>query len=185
MSSIRAIALIFGLLAAAALLVPAAPATAHESAPLRAPVTAAPEITAPVAAIPAAASSPDTSEPPPVTSEPAGLTPWIVAGALALGGLALRRSPRRAVLIGLMLLLAVFAFEDALHSVHHGLDPKQAQTCTIAAASGHVSGVAVDGAIEASTILVAIGQAVEPDLTPLPLHRLAPDQGRAPPALPA
>ena len=178
MSSIRAIALIFGLLAAAALLVPAAPATAHESAPLLAPATAALEITVPVAAIPASASSPDTSE-------PAGLTPWIVAGALALGGLALRRSPRRAVLIGLMLLLAVFAFEDALHSVHHGLDPKQAQTCTIAAASGHVSGVAVDGAIEASTILVAIGQPVEPDLTPLPLHRLAPDQGRAPPALPA
>jgi hypothetical protein len=33
MSSTRAITLIFGLLAAAALLVPAPPATAHESAP--------------------------------------------------------------------------------------------------------------------------------------------------------
>lgn len=181
MSSIRAIALIFGLLAAAALLVPAAPAVAHESAPLLAPVPEAPaaqEVAAPVTAIPAAAAAP-------ATPEPAGLTPWIVAGALALGGLGLRRSPRRAVLVGLMLLLAVFAFEDALHSVHHGLDPKQAQTCTIAAASGHVSGVAVDGVIEASMILVPIGQAVEPDRTPLPLHRLAPDQGRAPPALPA
>ena len=109
--------------------------------------------------------------------------------AMALGGLmavlSVFSGEPSLVLIGLMLLLAVFAFEDALHSVHHGLDPKQAQTCTIAAASGHVSGVAVDGAIEASTILVAIGQPVEPDLTPLPLHRLAPDQGRAPPALPA
>jgi hypothetical protein len=80
------------------------------------------------------------------------------------------------------MLLALFAFEDALHSVHHGFDPKQAQTCTIAAASGHVSGVAVDGAVEASVTLPVIGQAVESGLASLPLHRLSPDQGRAPPA---
>jgi disulfide bond formation protein DsbB len=108
-----------------------------------------------------------------------------VAGALVLGGLALRRGPRRAAVIGLVLLLALFAFEDALHSVHHGFDPKQAETCTIAAASGHVSGVAVDAVVGASMILMPVGQAVEPDRSPLPLHRLAPDQGRAPPALPA
>ena len=183
MSSIRAIVLIFGLLAAAALLVPSAPATAHESAALVAPVTPAPApeapaVVTPLATMPAGAAST-------ATPEPIGLTPWIVAGALVLGGVALRRSPRRAVLLGLVLLLAVFAFEDALHSVHHGFDPKQGQTCTIAAASGHVSGVAVDGVIEASLILVTLGQAVEPDLAPLPLRRLAPDQGRAPPALPA
>ena len=182
MSSIRAIALIFGLLAAAALLVPAAPATAHESAPLAAPETAAPAVSTPETAAP---SMVPTDAAATATSEPLGLTPWIVAGALVLGGLALRGNARRAVLVGLALLLAVFAFEDSLHSVHHGFDPKQAQTCTIAAASGHVSGVAVDGVIEASVVLVALGQALEPGPDPVPLRRLSPDQGRAPPALPA
>jgi hypothetical protein len=179
MSTIRAIALIFGLLAAA--LIPAAPAAAHEFAPLAAPLTAAPAsaaIAPPVAASPAEPASL-------AVPEPTGLTAWIVTGALALGGLALGRSPRRTVLVGLALLLALFAFEDALHSVHHGFDPKQAQTCTIAAASGHVSGVAVDGPIEPSVILAAAGQAGETGLAPLPLHRRGPDQGRAPPALPA
>jgi hypothetical protein len=178
MSTIRAIALIFGLLAVAALLIPAAPATAHEALPLPAPAAAAgSEIAPPVAASPAAAAV--------AAPHSGGLTPWILAGALALGGLVLRRSPRRAVLVGLVLLLALFAFEDALHSVHHGFDPKQAQTCTIAAASGHVSGIAVDGAIEAPVILIPAGHAVEIGLASVPLHRLAPDQGRAPPALPA
>lgn len=179
MSSIRAIALIFGLLAAAALLIPAAPASAHEARPPAAPAAAAdPEIASPVAEPPvpvAAVAAP----------EPGGLTPWIVAGALALGGLALGRSTRRAALVGLVLLLALFAFEDALHSVHHGFDPKQAQTCTIAAASGHLAGVAVDGAVEAPVILIPAGHAVETRLATLPLRRLAPQQGRAPPALPA
>ena len=183
MSSIRAIALIFGLLAAATLLIPAATARAHEgvSAVAPAPAAESPPVqdsAAPVVAIPGRSAS--TPAP-----EPSALTSWIVAGALALGGLALRRGPRRAVVVGLVLLLALFAFEDALHSVHHGFDPKQAETCTIAAASGHVSGVAVEAVVGASMILMPVGQAVEPDRSPLPLHRLASDQGRAPPALAA
>src|SRR5690242_15639814 len=143
MSTIRAIALIFGLLTTAVLLIQAAPAIAHESTPFAAPAAADPEI-APVTASPATSVT---------APEPTALTPWIVAGVLALGSVALRRRPRRTVFVGLALLVALFAFEDALHSVHHGFDPKQAQTCTIAAASGHVSGVAVDGPIEASVIL--------------------------------
>ena len=187
MSSIRAIALMFGLLAAAVLLMQAAPATAHEALSVVTPVpvaatAAAPEPASPIGATPVAPAS--TPAP-----EPAAPTPWIVAGALALGGLALRRGPRRAprrdIVVGLVLLLALFVFEDALHSVHHGFDPKQAETGTIAAASAHVSGVAVDAVVAAPVVLVPVGEAVEPGLSPLPLHRLAPDQGRAPPALPA
>ena len=190
MSTIRAIALIFGLLATTALLVPAAPATAHESALLATPAPAASAATGVEVASPAPDAANLVALPPTDTAaagtpKPVGLTPWIVAAALVLGSLALRRSPRRTVLVGLVLLLALFAFEGALHSVHHGFDPKQAQTCTIAAASSHVSGVAVDGAIETSVILIPVGHAVEIGLAPLPLHRLASHQGRAPPALPA
>ncbi|HZP38024.1 MAG TPA: hypothetical protein VFE48_16195 [Methylomirabilota bacterium] len=181
MSNLRLFALILGLLAATAVLISTAPATAHEApwvvtsppaATTRASGHTAPTIT-PVAPVSTPAPEGDA------------LTPLLIAGALVLVGLALRRAARRALLMSLVLLLSVFAFEDALHSVHHGFDPQQVQTCTIAAASGHVSGVAVDGVTAASIVLVPVGRAVELDLSPLPLHRLAPEQGRAPPAVPA
>src|SRR5262245_14619781 len=51
--------------------------------------------------------------------------PWsalaMAATAIALGW----RRPRRAAAFALVLILAVFAFEDGLHSVHHS--PEQAQ----------------------------------------------------------
>jgi hypothetical protein len=82
----------------------------------------------------------------------------------------------------LVLLLTLFAFENALHSVHHGFDPKQADACTLAMASTHLSAVAVDAAAEPSIILAAAGHATQPGRAPLPARRLGPDQGRAPPA---
>jgi hypothetical protein len=52
---------------------------------------------------------------------------------------------RRRVLVGsgLIVLLTVFAFEDAVHSVHHGLGPGEAKGCPVAAASAHVAGTTV------------------------------------------
>lgn len=179
MSNLRVIALILGLLAATAVLISPAPATAHESPTV---VTSSPAATTRSSTAPTITPAAPVSTPAP---EGDALTPLLVAGALVMVGLALRRAARRALLMSLVLLLSVFAFEDALHSVHHGFDPQQVQTCTIAAASGHVSGVAVDGVPAASIVLAAVGQALELDLSPLPLHRLAPEQGRAPPALPA
>src|SRR6266851_9497792 len=132
MSANRTIALI-GVLLAAALLAAAGPAMAHPSAPIVAPVPPTPE-----AAIPSEAPPPA-----PVVTTSAdltpGLTPWIAAGALVLTGVALRRRPRRILVLCLVLLLTLFAFENALHSVHHGLDPKQADACAIATASAHLS----------------------------------------------
>jgi hypothetical protein len=173
MSAIRTIALIGVLLAAVALLAAAGPAMAHPSAPIIAPV--APMSEAP---IPPAIPSPGPAVA--AAAESTGFTPWIVAGALVLAGVALRR--RRTLVLCLALLLTLFAFENALHSVHHGLDPKQADACTIAAASAHLSAVAVDGIAETSIVLVAAGHAAEPDLSTLPARWLGPDQGRAPPA---
>jgi len=179
MSANRTIVLIGVLLAAVALLAAAGPAMAHSSAPIIEPVPQTPE----------AASAPGAPSPAPAVTATAdsagftpGFTPWIAAGALVVAGVALRRRPRRILVLCLALLLTLFAFENALHSVHHGLDPKQVDACTIAAASAHLSAVAVDAIVETSIVLAAAGHAAEPDPSTLPARWLGPDQGRAPPA---
>jgi hypothetical protein len=175
MSRNRTIAFIGVLLAAVALLAATGPAIAHPAAPVTAPALPTPDVAVPpVAARPVLAIA--------TSSDSAGFAPWIVAGAVVLAGAVLRRRPRRSLLLGLVLLLTLFAFENALHSVHHGLDAKQADVCTIASASTHLSAVAVDGVVETSVTLVAAGPATEPDVWTLPARWLGPDQGRAPPA---
>lgn len=175
MSANRTIVLIGVLLAAVALLAATGPAMAHSSVTLIEPVrptAEAPILSVSPSPVPAVAAPVDSS----------GFTPWIAAGALVLAGVALRRRPRRILVLGLVLLLTLFAFENALHSVHHGLDPKQVDACTIAAASAHLSAVAVDAIVETSIVLAAAGHAAEADLSTLPARWLGPDQGRAPPA---
>ena len=107
--------------------------------------------------------------------------PWpalaIVAAAAALGWW----RPRRAAALALVLLLAVFAFEDGLHSVHHGLDRAQTSSCQVAAAGAHLHATPVDGAAPCDVILPAVALAVEtsPSDPITPLASL--EQGRAPP----
>lgn len=107
--------------------------------------------------------------------------PWIVAGALVLAVTVARRRPRRLLVVALVLLLTIFAFENALHSVHHGFDAKQYDECTIAAVSAHLSAVSVDGVAETSVILAVAGLTAEPDLSPRSTRSLGPDRDRAPP----
>lgn len=175
MSANRTIVLIGVLLAAVALLAATGPAMAHSSASIIEPAPRTAEVSIP----------PVTPSPAPTlaaAADSSGFTSWIAAGGLVLAGVALRRRPRRTLVLCLALLLTLFAFENALHSVHHGLDPKQADACTIAAASAHLSAVAVDGIVATSIVLVAAGHAAEPDPSTLPARWLGPDQGRAPPA---
>ena len=174
MSANRTIALLGVLLVVALVAATTGPAQAHSEAP--AATSAAPAAAA--ATAPAAAGTPEA---PPV-SDSSGLTPWIAAGVLLLAGLLLRRFSRRTLILCLVLLLTLLAFEDALHSVHHGFDPKQADVCTIAMASTHLSAVTVDTVVEPSIILAAVGHTPEPGRAPRPAHRPGPDQGRAPPA---
>jgi hypothetical protein len=179
MSANRTIALISVLLAATVLLVAAGPAVAHPWAPTLA--TAAPASPPPTGEAPPAAAA-VTPEDHPVSESP-GLTPWIAAIVLLLAGLVLRRrSSRRTLVLCLVLLLTLFAFENALHSVHHGFDPKLGDTCALAMASTHLSAVTVDGVAEASIALAPAGHATQPAPAPLPARWLGPDQGRAPPA---
>lgn len=180
MSRNRTIALIGVLLGAVALVAFAAPVMAHPGA-LTMP-TAAPAASGPEANPPAAAAA--APEEPPASDSP-GLTPWIAAGVLLVAGVLLRRFSRRSrrtLVLCLVLLLARFAFENALHSVHHGLDPKQAKSCTLAMASAQLSAVAVDGVAETPIVLAIAGRVTQPGRSPVPPRRLRPDPGRAPPA---
>jgi hypothetical protein len=110
--------------------------------------------------------------------------PWhviaLLAGLAALGA----RRPRRALGLALILLLAVFAFESGVHSVHHLADPARGERCAVAAASQHVSGTEVTAVIVAESLPQAPHEvALAAPTTRLQL--IGPEQGRAPPVLPA
>jgi hypothetical protein len=175
MRRLRALALIPMFLMVLAVLAISGPASAHTASPVVAEVLrmSAPEIR------PAAESGPIR----PVTPVGASslLLAAIVLGVLGLGVEGARRHPRRALVLALGLLLAIFAFENGLHSVHHGFDAKQYGECTIAAASAHLSAVSVDGLLEASVVLIATAPTAEFDPAAPPARLLDPHQGRAPP----
>jgi hypothetical protein len=107
--------------------------------------------------------------------------PWpahaIVVAAAALGWW----RPRRAAALALALLLAVFAFEDGLHSVHHGMDQAQAASCQVAAAGAHLHATPVDGAAPCDVILPVVALAVETSPSNPIVPLASPEQGRAPP----
>jgi hypothetical protein len=139
----------------------------------------------------AADSSLATVIPSPLTSLPPGLTAmpqppplsWLfLVGAVAVA-VAARRRRRVVVALALALLLGVFAFENALHSVHHGLDPAGAKGCAIAATSAHLTATTVDSVTAADHVsLAAEDRVFEPELTGLHCRVRCPDQGRALPA---
>ena len=108
--------------------------------------------------------------------------PWpalaIVAAAVALGSW----RPRRAVAFALVLLLAVFAFEDGLHSVHHGMNQTRASSCPIAAAATHLHATPVDGVAPCDVVLPVVTLAVETSPSDPIAHLASPEQGRAPPS---
>ena len=151
-------------------------ASAHLASPL-----ALIEDVAPVAAPSETLASPAlswTAAPTPVP------VPWhviaLLAGLAALGD----RRPRRALGLALILLLAVFAFESGVHSVHHLADPARGEHCAVATASQHVSGTEVAAVIVAESL----PQAPHEVAFAAPTARaqlIGPEQGRAPPALPA
>jgi hypothetical protein len=81
----------------------------------------------------------------------------------------------------LVLALAMFTFEDGVHSVHHLPDHAGATPCAVAAASTHVCATAVEAMpVERPIARASDGPGdpccVQPDLQPL-----RPDQSRAPP----
>jgi len=118
---------------------------------------------------------------PAVVPDQAGLL-WLVllAGVMGLAIGSCRRP--RVVALGLVLLLAVFAFEMGLHSVHHGADPRHAVTCAAAAASAHLAATGVDSLASVEVILPAIAAVPEIVTVGSLTSSLRPDHGRAPPS---
>ena len=116
-------------------------------------------------------------------SAPAPGLPWalLVLGAFA-PAFVRRRSPRLAALT-LAVVLTVFAFETAFHSVHHGLGSEEPTACPTASASAHVAGtpvglIAFDApALPVSPALFASSLVVPRSSSP------SPRQGRAPPSV--
>ncbi len=120
-----------------------------------------------------------------VAATEASMVPWpALLGALGAAALVWRR-PRRALTFALVLLLALFAFEDGLHSVHHGVDTSRMAGCALAAASAHLSATAVDRFVPAEVTLPALAPAPEIPQPATAARFLCPDQGRAPPPTPA
>ncbi len=154
------------LLLTLALMVIAGSAAAHE------PAATAPPLTAQASAlIPVLGAAP---------APPA--LPWQVSAVLVLGAIATIGRPRRALVVTLALLLCVFAFENALHSVHHGFDAQQHEECTVAAAAAHLAAIQVDDVGLSSVVLATIGRAEAAPPTAALTRSLSPDQGRAPPS---
>jgi hypothetical protein len=153
---------------ALALLALAGPVDAHVVAPA---LPSAPEVADPGAVVPLLTAAPESP----------GLPGHLIA-ALALLAMVAGRRPRAAVVISLVLLLGVFAFENALHSVHHGFDLQQQEDCAVAAVSAQLAAVEVADADAAPAALAPAGRA-EASLSTLALSRFqGPDQGRAPPS---
>ncbi|HEY7040914.1 MAG TPA: hypothetical protein VID28_18755 [Methylomirabilota bacterium] len=162
---------LLGALAAHALVLTAATAVAHPATPLHdAPASAAPAVGQ--VALGGLVARSD-----------GGL--WVVL-ALVMGvgllSVAVRGLRGRAIALGLSLVLAVFALESAVHSVHHLASPETAATCPVHAGAEHLgwgeTPVVASGVpplhVTAAPILAA--EDGKRSLT----HR--PRSGRAPPA---
>jgi hypothetical protein len=168
--------LVGSILTALAVLVATGPVAAHPAA-RAAGTTATP-------AVGDLVSAPAEVEPPPSTTPgPTGARPGILAGVIVLAGVgaAAWRRPRHAPAVGLALLLTVFVFENALHSVHHGFDAKQSTDCPVAAASAHLAALSVESLSETAFVRIVAGTPAAPDAPPPAIRRHGPDQDRAPP----
>jgi hypothetical protein len=108
--------------------------------------------------------------------------PWPAAVVIATATALAWARPRRTIAIGLVLLLAIFAFEDAVHSVHHGFDQAQAASCAIASVGAQLSATS-DGGADPCEIILAIVALAAPSRASDPAARTSsPDRGRAPPS---
>jgi hypothetical protein len=157
------------MLLAVALLATADPVAAHSSATISS------------SGVPVGPESPAG---PPAPSElpiPVHWPPLALAAGLALGLAVARRDSRRAVVLSHVLLLTILAFENALHSVHHGFDDKQYEECVVAAVSAHLAAVSIDGAADTALILIGAGTPAHPAPFSPAVRPPGPYQDRAPP----
>ena len=115
----------------------------------------------------------------PPAATPLGVLLGLAAGLLvALGAI---RYPQRVLVLALAVLLAVFAVEAGIHSVHH-LGDRAVSACAVAAAAGHLTLGLDDGPPVVSRSLTPAGAVADELLASPVAPGLAPDLARAPPA---
>lgn len=103
-----------------------------------------------------------------------------LAGGVLLA-LAARSHPRRVLVLALAALLAVFAVEAGIHSVHH-LGERAATACALAAAASHLTLDLDDGPPVIRACLTPAGAVSDERLASPTAPGLGPDLARAPPA---
>jgi hypothetical protein len=104
---------------------------------------------------------------------------WLALAAAAL--IVGPRRPRHAVVVTLALVLLVFTFETARHSVHH-LGGDQTKHCVVASAATHLSGLGVASISLDDPVLRVDGWIPEVGPSVWPAGSLRPVTGRAPPS---
>ena len=107
--------------------------------------------------------------------------PWHALAVVIAAAALVWARPRRTIALTLVLLLAIFAFEDAVHSVHHGFDQATASSCTVAAVGAQLSATSADGADVCEVILAIVALAAPPRVAAPITRPASPDRGRAPP----
>ena len=112
-------------------------------------------------------------------------TPWILLAATALLALAVGWRPRRVVALALVATLAILAFEVGLHSTHHLAQPEDAARCAVATASAKLSVDLGDPSLDIRCAPAVVTPVVASALPIVVARIVAPDAGRAPPALSA
>jgi hypothetical protein len=121
----------------------------------------------------------------PLPEKPAGNLPLpalVALAALLVGGGLLARRHRVALPVALAVLLAHLAFESALHSVHHLMDPAGAAECQLASGAAQADTAGGEGSTSRAPVLATEPRWAPPDQSLDVLRPPRPDEGRGPPA---
>lgn len=134
---------------------------------------------------PAHAASHSASHPLHQSSETIPISLALTAMCVVVALVGISRSARRAALLSLALLVLLFGFETALHSVHHFFETEGEASCVLLSASQHDSGAYTPTSEMASpTWTTASSPAI--DFEPIRTLRLfGSPENRAPPAQPS
>jgi hypothetical protein len=111
--------------------------------------------------------------------------PWTAVAVLATAALVAAWRPRRAVAVGLMLMLGLLAFETGVHSTHHLGQPDEFSRCVVAGVSAQLSADLVDVTLDTPPSPVPNTPLVVPAAPAVAARVVAPDAGRAPPVFSA
>lgn len=172
----RRAALPFAVFVVVAVLAISGPAWAHNRSPLgAAPAAPAQVATTLVVAGPLEILAAGAAEP---------SLPWALLLLLGAVSVAAFSRQRRLVAITLVAIVFLLAFETGVHSTHHLGKPDDAAQCSVAWMSAQLSVDVVDVPVEAPALALQTIAPV-PASSVLAERAIAPDAGRAPPALPS